>query len=97
MYSFKVTDRVRIIRQVDTTYLNVGEIGTIVHIDDKGWPPIGVVWEHPFNTAHDCQGRCKPGYGWYVFPEDIELVIEGEIKVEKEEEKEVTRRIKMRK
>lgn len=55
-----------------------GATGTIVHIVDDSWPPIGVCWDVAPKAGHDCMNHCKYGYGWFVCEDEIEIVYESE-------------------
>lgn len=76
MGRFKVGDRVRCIRWRD--YMQnrckgyiVGEIGTIV--DGEGdWSQVPVRFDNNIH-GNSLIGRCKKGYGQFIYPEDLEL------------------------
>lgn len=78
---FQVGDRVVLITQFAGEQKNVlpeGATGTIVHITDDSWPPIGVSWAVKPKAGHDCMNHCKYGYGWFVCEDEIEIVSESE-------------------
>lgn len=52
--------------------ISMGDTGTIVSVLEAGY---GVRWDHPVMCGHDLNGRCDMGYGWYVFKNEVELVI----------------------
>jgi hypothetical protein len=97
MNTFKIGDRVRI-KKIDehTGNLQIGYEGNVVEIDKVGKPPIGIDWERTLLGGHDCQEHCPNGQGWFVFPENIELVNLSEVKSEEIKDTGL-RRIKMRK
>lgn len=73
---FHIGDRVR----VDNTFLALdGDEGTIVEIgeiDSSIWR-VGVRFDKHID-GHTCGGLCEDGYGWYVLPENLELIGEDE-------------------
>lgn len=70
---FSIGDRVILIADEDRDGLIVqGQIGTVCDKDSYG--DIGVRWDDEMNRAHDCNGKCEYKHGWYVDPEDIELL-----------------------
>lgn len=50
-----------------------GSSGTVCVVDD-GAPRIGVEWDFQLEGGHNCNGRCKQGYGWYVDISDVRVV-----------------------
>lgn len=75
---FHIGDRVRVEDRVrvDNTFLAiVGDEGTIVEIGEiepSIWR-VGVRFDK-YIDGHTCGGRCEDGYGWYVLPENLELI-----------------------
>ena len=51
-------------------------IGTIIRLVSLHSPGVGVCFDHNDNKFHDCHGKCKDGYGWYVCAEDIVMIHE---------------------
>lgn len=75
MAKFKVGDEVVLVDGIVGGYggkMEVGMTGRIVHIFDRGIPPIGVYWDG-FNDGHDVGGHCPAGTGWCVYERDLEL------------------------
>lgn len=72
--NYKLGDRVRLIRRggyVDScTTLNVGDVGTVVHVGYR----LGVQFDHNIG-GHSCDGRCDYGYGQFIGWADLELDI----------------------
>lgn len=77
MPEFKVGDRVVCIE--DNPYGNedifVGSTGTVCVEDCDG--DVGVCWDDKIDAGHDCDGACEYGFGWYVYPDNIELDTEA--------------------
>lgn len=59
-------------------------IGTIICLDSIS-PMVGVSFDHNDDEFHDCRGKCKNGYGWYVHPENITKILKNPSKNETEE------------
>lgn len=76
--AFSVGDTVRCVKDYpdDNEFIFTGCTGTVVIIEE-GRLPVGVRWDHCFETGHDCSGYCDFGHGWFVNECDIELVAEG--------------------
>lgn len=74
---FKIGDRVEAL--VDhicgNSILMRGDTGTVVRINPND---VGVQWDKAIN-GHSCCGSCIYGYGWFVGPNDIDIIktIEG--------------------
>lgn len=77
MPEFKVGDRV--VCAEDNPYGNndifAGCTGTVCVEDCDG--DVGVCWDGKVDGGHDCDGTCEYGFGWYVYPESIELDAEA--------------------
>ena len=52
------------------------KIGTIVVLIKTCSHEVGVSFDHNDDKFHDCHGKCKNGYGWYVHPENITKILE---------------------
>lgn len=50
-------------------HIRRGLTGTVC--DDSGYGDVGIRWDEEIECGHDCWGRCKYGYGWYVGPNQI--------------------------
>jgi hypothetical protein len=50
--------------------IKAGDIGTVVVVRKYD---VGIEWDNklPYGYGHDCDGKCKDGYGTWVFPQDI--------------------------
>jgi len=55
--------------------ISMGDTGTIVVVLEAGY---GVRWDHAVTSGNSLNGRCDMGYGWYVFKNEIGLVIQDE-------------------
>lgn len=47
--------------------------GTVVHFYDEEAPHIGVEFD-AYIGGHPCLGHSKEGFGWYVFPDEIQRI-----------------------
>lgn len=56
-----------------------GTTGTIVHITDNTWPPIGVCWDVKPEDGHDCMHHCEYGYGWFVCEDEIAVIADDDM------------------
>lgn len=69
---FKIGDRVEAL--VDhicgNRILMCGDTGTVVRINPND---VGVQWDKVIN-GHSCWGSCIHGYGWFVSPNDIDII-----------------------
>jgi len=68
---FKVGDVVRCIKKYSNN-IKVGMTGTIVHYMGVG--NIGIEWNEPISTGHDCERHCTHNKGYYVPHIHIELL-----------------------
>lgn len=50
-----------------------GSFGTVCAVD-YGDPRIGVEWDFQPEGGHNCNNRCKQGYGWYVDISEVRVV-----------------------
>lgn len=75
--SFKVGDRVRLIKTGAMSGLSVDNLGTIKGVED-GW--YAVEFDKEFTGGHTCERLpnlevvCKPGHGWFCLGEQLEKV-----------------------
>ena len=67
----KIGDRVKLIKDVE--YVESGTTGTVVHIHAVT-PNIGICFDIRSPMLHSCEYHCDRGTGWYVFPDDIQLI-----------------------
>ena len=67
---FKVGDRVRVIKDYDLA--KKGMVGTIAVVRDE--KIVGVKFDKKFYGGHVLGGRCERGYGYWVYPDCIELI-----------------------
>ena len=71
---FKVGDRVKVISNNHESKDYTGEVGTIVNLmQSDGCDFFGVGFDKEIGIHH-CGGACKPGYGYYAFGENLELL-----------------------
>lgn len=78
---FNVGERVVAIKEIDYK-ISKGSTGTIVH-DSKYDSPnlgLGVQWDNYIN-GHNCCGKGKEGYCWYVDYASVELLSNKELKI----------------
>ena len=70
---FQVGDRVVSVCNFpeDNDEIRTGSTGVVCHISEYD-PPIGVRWDNAV-CGHDCSSNCEYGFGWYVYPHQIEL------------------------
>ena len=74
VHNFHVGDRVLCVANAPDGNTSVYDLtGTVVDVDGLD---IGVCWDGPVG-GHDCGGRCKEGYGWYVRGADIEKLTDA--------------------
>ena len=67
-WNFKIGDRVLVNGSIDgTTFKN--EKGAIIAFE-SGIPPIGIKFDRNIR-GHDCDGRVKDGYGYYVYKKNL--------------------------
>lgn len=52
-----------------------GATGTVVHAEQDN-DMIGVEWDESKPYMHNCGGRCKDKHGFYILPEELELIEE---------------------
>ena len=52
--------------------ISMGDTGTIISVLEAGY---GVRWDHHVMCGNSLNGRCDRGYGWYVFKNEVGLVI----------------------
>ena len=76
-----VGDRVELIRNCPdgNEQLTIGCLGTVCSVPDPegtGDFRYGVRWDLNI-SAHNCNGRCALGHGWYVDEEDIRICVEN--------------------
>lgn len=72
---FEVGDRVTCLGvSSDGRYVK-GETGVVCIIDDESMPPIGVRWDEYSGWKHNCNKSCEYGNGWYVYEEDLVLIV----------------------
>ena len=71
---FKIGDTVRSVKDCisDNDDITKGMLGTVVHLMSG---TVGVQWEMDVG-GHACSNNCPDGYGWYVFPEEVEVLVE---------------------
>ncbi|MDX1279240.1 hypothetical protein [Oceanihabitans sediminis] len=62
----KVGDRVTLVKHVGVG--KIGDTGTIIYYHDSDY--ISVKWDRNIG-GHDCDGKCKQGYGWNVTQREI--------------------------
>ena len=77
---FKVGDRVRVIK--DCYFAKKGMVGTIAVVskcERFGVKPIGIKFDKHFYGGQNLGGRCKYGYGHWVYPDCIELICGNKI------------------
>lgn len=67
---FKVGDRVKCIRNTWSTVPILNECGTVCEIRTCD---VGINFDKDVN-GHRCSGHCENGHGWYLLPNEIELV-----------------------
>lgn len=77
---FVVNERVRsIVNYPDDNYdIHIGDEGTIVKVRSS-LGDIGVRWDNRIKGGHTCgfgdsSDICPSGYGWFVNPNEIEIV-----------------------
>lgn len=77
-HKFRVGDRVRVVCTDNTAGFNLGDTGTVcserysANCDDLG------VAGDVYVGGHDCCGECEYGYGWWIPPHHVELIVESE-------------------
>ncbi len=71
---FKPGDRVVCISDCASKnrFLTAGCTGTVIDVADIE-PPISVVWDEDID-GHTLGNRCKNGYGWRVYENEIALL-----------------------
>lgn len=77
---FKVGDRVRVIK--DSDFAKKGMVGTIAVVDKLKLPSVkslGIKFDKHFYGGHNLGGRCKYGYGQWVYSDRIELINDNKI------------------
>ena len=74
--------------------LQIGASGIVCHIDsctpreydETGFDDIiGVEWDLPFHDRDyclSCEDHCDERHGWYVFPDEIELITDDDIEID---------------
>lgn len=83
-YDFSVGDQVKYNSKTGRYLWLNGYCGTIVGFFNQGTRRCArVEWEDPVYTisenqfkGHDCDGLSKPGFGWHVLLEDLELFVQ---------------------
>jgi hypothetical protein len=91
MAKFKIGDRVEIRDKEVPAEVPRGVYGTVREILKNGID-LAIEFDVFFPRGHACSGACRPGFGYWLYESQIQLVEE-----KKEEEIPKNRRIKMRK
>lgn len=78
--NFQVGDRVRCVSprdDSDAVYEDTGTVKCILWTEEEGngRSRLGVEWDL-YNYGHDLddQAPCKPGHGWFVYGDTLELI-----------------------
>jgi len=75
MRKFKIGDRVQCINKSIPGYLKTGTVR------ETGEGNVGVEFDE-YMSGHTLQGQCKDGYGWYIEPKDLDIVLSTKPKEE---------------
>jgi len=75
MTKFKIGDRVQCINKSIPGYLKTGTVR------ETGEGNVGVEFDE-YMSGHTLQGQCKDGYGWYIEPKDLDIVLSTKPKEE---------------
>lgn len=75
MTKFKIGDRVQCINKSMPGYLKTGTVR------ETGEGNVGVEFDE-YMSGHTLQGQCKNGYGWYIEPKDLDIVLSTKPKEE---------------
>lgn len=85
---FAIGDEVVLVKPAadDNEELRIGDKGIVVRVPYENDDPfddlldmIGVQWErHLENTGHSCNNACPYGYGWFVNPNEIQIINRSE-------------------
>ena len=54
-----------------------GAEGTVCHWHAES--SVGVHFDKPFRSGHDCEGHCPYNHGWYVGYSDLEALVGGSL------------------
>jgi len=86
----KVGDRVKVVRTAKSgCRADIGATGTLVTIAEVGLPTHGVEFDKPIPGGHACDGSIKDGFGYYLYPNELEKIEElktaTEVKIERQE------------
>lgn len=76
---FEVGKPVIAVRNIDER-ISEGSTGIIrcVTDDPHSWWQVGVEWDTGFEMAHNLDGHCAPGHGWYVYAKNVMPLCEEE-------------------
>jgi RNase P/RNase MRP subunit p29 len=74
MEGFKVGQMVRLIKEYDK--IPAGTVGEVVDIKPNGYIGLKFNVKNIRPYAHDCNGHCKEGYGWYINKDFLQLANE---------------------
>jgi len=75
MRKFKIGDRVQCINKSIPGYLKTGTVR------ETGKSNVGVEFDE-YMSGHTLQGQCTDGYGWYIEPKDLDIVLSTKPKEE---------------
>jgi hypothetical protein len=75
MHKFKIGDRVQCINKSIPGYLKTGTVR------ETGEGNVGVEFDE-YMSGHTLQGQCTDGYGWYIEPKDLDIVLSTKPKEE---------------
>ena len=73
-HEVKIGMRVKVTKIVSDSEKVLGKTGTVVKMHLRG-NSFGIEFDKEI-VGHSCDGTCKSGHGWFVFPEALEEVIE---------------------
>ena len=77
-YEFHIGDRVVCLNPVSGNGDVVGLSGTVVCNEYR---KLGVKFDSKIRNGHNCQGACEYGFGWFVAPSDIEILLDQTPKI----------------
>lgn len=77
-YEFHIGDRVVCLKPVSGNADVVSLSGTIVCNE---YDNFGVKFDSKIRNGHDCHGACEYGFGWFVSPWDIEILLDQTPKI----------------
>jgi len=65
---YVIGDRVCAVHDID--HIEAGDTGTVTSL----LYGLGVAWDKYNHDAHNLEGACENGHGWWVGEEDVELI-----------------------